>query len=101
MHCEKAEALSLEKTVTPDNPPCFIWTTAEDSCVDPMATVLYTTELLKNKVTVESHIFPYGWHGGSVGDERVYEKADAPLLERTRVWTDMADKFLASLPDRD
>lgn len=101
VHCEKAEALSLEKTVTPDNPPCFIWTTAEDSCVDPMATVLYTTELLKNKVTVESHIFPYGWHGSSVGDERVYEKADAPLFERTRVWTDMADKFLASLPDRD
>lgn len=100
MNALEVQALSLEKTVTPDNPPCFIWTTAEDTCVDPMATVLYTTALLKNKVTVESHIFPYGWHGGSVCDERVYGKEQAAVFARPRVWTDMAAKFLASLPDR-
>ena len=98
MNAPEVQALSLEKSVTPSNPPCFIWTTAEDTCVDPMATVLYTTALLKNKVNVESHIFPYGWHGSSVGDERVYEKEQAKVFERSRVWTDLAAKFLESLP---
>ena len=98
MNAPEAQALSLEKTVTPDNPPCFIWTTAEDTCVDPMATVMYTTALLKNKVTVESHIFPYGWHGSSVGDERVFTAEQATNFVRVREWTDLAAKFLESLP---
>lgn len=98
MNAPEAQALSLEKTVTPDNPPCFIWTTAEDTCVDPMATVMYTTALLKNKVTVESHIFPYGWHGSSVGDERVFTAEQATHFVRVREWTDLAAKFLESLP---
>ncbi len=98
MNAPEVQALSLEKTVTPDNPPCFIWTTAEDTCVDPMATVMYTTALLKNKVTVESHIFPYGWHGSSVGDERVFTAEQAANFVRSRVWTDLAAKFLESLP---
>lgn len=98
MNAPEAQALSLEKTVTPDNPPCFIWTTAEDTCVDPMATVMYTTALIKNKVTVESHIFPYGWHGSSVGDERVFTAEQATNFVRVREWTDLAAKFLESLP---
>ena len=98
MNAPEAQALSLEKTVTPDNPPCFIWTTAEDTCVDPMASVMYTTALLKNKVTVESHIFPYGWHGSSVGDERVFTAEQATNFVRVREWTDLAAKFLESLP---
>lgn len=98
MNAPEVQALSLEKTVTPDNPPCFIWTTAEDTCVDPMATVMYTTALLKNKVTVESHIFPYGWHGSSVGDERVFTAEQATHFVRVREWTDLAAKFLESLP---
>lgn len=98
MNAPEVQALSLEKTVTPDNPPCFIWTTAEDTCVDPMATVMYTTALIKNKVTVESHIFPYGWHGSSVGDERVFTAEQATNFVRVREWTDLAAKFLESLP---
>ena len=98
MNAPEVQALSLEKTVTSDNPPCFIWTTAEDTCVDPMATVMYTTALIKNKVTVESHIFPYGWHGSSVGDERVFTAEQATHFVRVREWTDLAAKFLESLP---
>lgn len=97
MNAPEVQALSLEKTVTPDNPPCFIWTTAEDTCVDPMATVMYTTALIKNKVTVESHIFPYGWHGASVGDERAFTAEQATHFVRVREWTDLAAKFLESL----
>ena len=98
MNAPEVQALSLEKTVTPDNPPCFIWTTAEDTCVDPMATVMYTTALIKNKGPAESHIFPYGWHGASVGDERAFTAEQATHFVRVREWTDLAAKFLESLP---
>ncbi len=100
MNLPQVQALSLDKSVTSNNPPCFIWTTAEDSCVDPMATIDYTTALLKNKVIVESHIFPYGWHGGSVADERVLTADQVNIFSRVKVWTELAAQFLASLPDR-
>lgn len=98
VHCPEAEALSLEKTVSPLNPPCFIWTTAEDNSVDPMATVLYTSALLKNKVKCECHIFPDGWHGAATCDERTNHADGVKVFERSKCWLDLAADFLQSLP---
>lgn len=98
VNCPEADALSLEKTVTPDNPPCFLWTTAQDNCVNPMATVLYTSALLKNGVTCESHIFPYGWHGASVCDERCNRRDGTEIFKKSKIWLELADEFLKSLP---
>lgn len=91
------DALTLDKLVSPVHPPCFIWTTAEDTCVDPMATARYIAALIKNKIVFESHIFPYGWHGSTLGDERVHSPQDAKVFERSRVWADLADKFMKGL----
>ncbi|MBQ8882528.1 MAG: alpha/beta hydrolase [Clostridia bacterium] len=85
--------LSLEKSVNENNPPTFIWTTATDTCVDPMATVYYTTELLKRKIMVETHIFPDGDHGASVCDERPGINPHQ-LLPEASSWMYFADKFM-------
>ena len=92
----EVQAMSLERSVTPKNPPTFLWTTAGDTCVNPMATVLYTAELLKNKVKVESHIFADGEHGAACCDERT-GLYDYQILPEAKSWTYFADKFLKGL----
>ena len=93
--CEQAEALSLHKSVNNQNPPCFIWATAEDTVVNPMGTIYYTTEYLKLGLKIESHLFPTGRHGGSTCDERTCE--DFGGLAPAQCWIDLADRFLQSL----
>lgn len=44
--------LSIELHVTKDYPPTFIWTTLEDTAVDPISTELMDEAL--NKVNVKS-----------------------------------------------
>ena len=56
-------ATSLERLVTPDSPPFFIWHTAEDDVVPPVHSYLLGQALAANGVAHELHMFPHGGHG--------------------------------------
>lgn len=64
-----AESVSLEKQVTADTPPCFLWHTSDDNCVPVQNSLLYLQALAENGVPFESHIWPHGAHGLSLSDE--------------------------------
>ena len=55
--------LALEKCVSPQTVPSFIWTTAEDACVDPLNSLDYASACSKHKVPFELHVYPQGGHG--------------------------------------
>ena len=55
--------LSCEKNITPDTPPCFIWHTNEDIGVPMENSMLLASELRKNNVPFELHIYEKGRHG--------------------------------------
>lgn len=93
----RCESLSADRLVTDKHPACFIWTTATDDAVDPMATALYTAALIKNKVKFESHIFPSGRHGGGTCDASVLMPEEVPSFGRSHLWIELADEFLKSL----
>lgn len=65
----RADAVSLEKQVTPDAPPCFLWHTSDDNCVPVQNSVLYMGALAAAGVPFEAHIYPHGAHGLSLSDE--------------------------------
>ena len=90
------EKLTLDHTVTEKNPPCFIWSTFEDNCVRPDATLRYMTALYNKGVKSECHIFANGGHGGSTCDGRVYS-GDFSALAPASVWLNLADTFLKTL----
>lgn len=94
---EKANALSVDKLVTPSTPPTFIWTTREDNAVDAMATIRYTNALHENGVIYESHIFPYGWHGAATCDEWTNFENGVTVFKKANAWMDLADEFCKSL----
>lgn len=92
---QRLPSLILHQSVNDKNPPCFIWTTAEDTCVDPTATTLYANALLINKIKCECHIFPTGWHGGATCNRSTNLEYGA--LKKADVWLDLASDFLLSL----
>jgi len=62
-------AVSLEKQVSENTPPCFIWSTSDDKTVPVKNTLLYLAALDEKGIPFESHIFPHGVHGLSLADE--------------------------------
>lgn len=62
-----AEAISVEKRVTPETPPMFVWHTAEDAAVDVCQSLNLGIALKEQGVSFEMHIFPHGPHGLGLG----------------------------------
>ncbi|WP_367295661.1 alpha/beta hydrolase [Levilactobacillus yonginensis] len=59
-------AHEADQLVTSQNPPTFIWTTADDETVPAVNTECYTAALRQNRVSVTSKIYPHGPHGLSL-----------------------------------
>ena len=60
---EAQQHYSLEKFVTAEAVPAFLWHTAEDELVPFQNSLLLAGALAKFKIPVELHVFPYGVHG--------------------------------------
>ena len=67
---ELKELVSIEKQVSGDYPPTFLWHTATDAAVPAMNSLLMAQALAKANVPYELPIFPHGPHGLSLADER-------------------------------
>lgn len=71
---EKAELLkrlNLDKEVTEDTVPAYIWATATDNVVPAVNSLRFATALAEKGVPYELHIYPAGVHGLSTGDDEV------------------------------
>lgn len=89
------ERLSLERRITADSSPAFIWHTVEDEAVPVENSLLYAAACREHGVPFELHIFEKGWHGASVASletETSQERVDA--LAHTRAWIPLALAFL-------
>lgn len=60
---ELVKLLSNELQVTTNTPPCFIWTTFEDTVVPMENTMLFAEALRKNQVPFDLHVYQKGGHG--------------------------------------
>ena len=63
---ELLDRYSLEKHVSPGNPPCFIWQTETDNLVPVKNSYLYADALKAAGVRYEHITFPEGFHGLSI-----------------------------------
>ena len=62
------EYLCLDRRVTRDTPPTFIWSTFEDAAVPCESTLRFASALRKCGVPFEMHIYEKGGHGMATGD---------------------------------
>lgn len=61
--------MSLEKQVTKDTPPTFLWHTATDELVPVENSYLFANACKEKGVTFEQHVFGNGKHGLSLANE--------------------------------
>ena len=77
--------LDLYDAVSPDCPPSFVWTPAEDEVVPPSQSARFAAALEAQGVEVEYHEYPRGEHGLSTVT-RVANADRAALPEEAAAW---------------
>jgi len=82
------ERMSLENSVTPNNPPSFLWHSANDQAVPVANSLLYAQALSAARVPFSLHIYPDARHGIGLG-------RDHPGSART--WTGACQDWLREL----
>lgn len=66
---EDLEYMSLEKQVTENTPPCFLWATATDETVPVENSEMYVRACREKGVPCAFHMFTKGIHGLSLADD--------------------------------
>ena len=65
---EMLEYLCLDKQVSKQTPPTFIWSTFQDTCVPCESTLRFASALEANGIPFEMHIYEKGGHGMATCD---------------------------------
>ena len=87
--------LSLEKQVTENVPPVFMWHTFEDGAVPLENSLLFASALRRAGINFEYHVFPHGGHGYALAT-----KETAAIPERKEIdpqceqWMELCKNWL-------
>ena len=84
---------ALENRVTENTPPTFIWTTAEDSAVPCVSSLILAQALAEKKVPFELHVYQKGYHGLSLAIDETYCK-NADRYDEVGEWFKKSVEFL-------
>jgi len=79
---EAQQKFSLERLVSKDAPPAFLWHTLDDEAVPVENTLIMEAALRRAGVAHEVHLFPHGVHGMSLADLETYDPLRGRLPDR-------------------
>ena len=96
-HDALCDTVSLEKHVTDQTPPTFLWHTWEDASVPVENSLLLAGALRQHGIPCEMHIYQHGGHGMSLSNDQVYPPQEANIRPECRGWIEMAARWLKQL----
>lgn len=89
------DSLSVEKLVTSQSVPAFIWHTMEDNCVPVENSLLLANAYKQAGVPFALHIFEKGWHGLSLVNAETSDENPADLqLRHVGKWLELSLDWL-------
>lgn len=88
------EELSLDKKVSVNTPPTFLWHTNEDVTVDSYNSIAFAMALKKHSIPLELHIYENGWHGLSTVQNYINEGKLNPDIELASNWINLASRWI-------
>lgn len=94
---ELVDEMSLENQVNEDTPKTFLWHTFEDTTVPVENSLLFMQALRKYNSPFESHIYPKGGHGLSLGKELTNGMSGNDIQAEVTTWVDLAKTFVENL----
>lgn len=86
---------SLEKQVTADTPPAFLWHTWTDGGVPVQNSLLFASALAEQGIRAELHIYPRGGHGLSLGN--LLTNTPDSVYPEIQDWITRAAEFVTGL----
>jgi acetyl esterase/lipase len=90
---DQKEELSLEKQVSDDTPPAFVWTTNEDDLVPAENSILLALAMRKKKIPVELHMYMKGGHGLALASELTMGNAGENIEPSCQGWFELAYRW--------
>ena len=92
------EKLSLEKNVTDNVPPVFMWHTFEDGSVHLENSLLFAGALRRAGVSLEYHVFPHGGHGYAMGTKETAIVPDLKEIDpQIPQWIELCHKWIENV----
>lgn len=89
---------SLEKYVSEQTPPCFIFAASDDETVPVENSLKFSLSLTENDVPFEMHIFRSGGHGFSCADDvTVSNEESRAKCREAEYWVNRSAKWLKEL----
>ena len=96
------QKLSVEKNITDNYPPTYLFSTENDTCVPIRNSYELLEELKKHNVPYKADIFPFGWHGGSIYLRGCYQEyvEDNKKAKDNYIWIRHASDFIFDLIEK-
>lgn len=92
-----AEKMSLEKQVTGNTPPAFLWHTYTDQSVPVENSLLFVGALRKAGVPAEFHMYPRGEHGLALADRLTQTNDGRAVQPECTSWVELAHTWVENL----
>ena len=93
---ELSGEMSLEKQVSSDVPPTFLWHTDEDDCAPVENSLMFYAALHRAGVPAEYHVFQKGGHGLGTANELSETRDGYGIQKECQCWTALAHAWLKS-----
>ncbi len=94
---QERDVVSLEKHVTADVPPVFMWHTFEDQAVPTENTLLFAKALREAGVPFEYHLFAKGSHGLALATDETAENRAELVVPECAVWPELFAAWYKSM----
>lgn len=91
---ELSEEVSLEKLVTKQTPPVFLWHTFTDPSVPVENALLFASALRKANVPTEFHMYCSGGHGLSLATDLTRDASGGACHEACASWISLVQTWL-------
>lgn len=91
---ELLEKMSLENQVNSDTPKTFLWHTYEDTTVPVENSLLFAWALRRQKIPVELHVYPKGFHGLGLGNRMTCSAEGKEIQPEVTTWISLAGTFI-------
>lgn len=91
---ELGELLSMEKQVTKDTVPVFLWHTYTDDTVPVENSLMFALALKQQKIPLEMHIYPYGPHGLGLASWETHNREGGNIFPHCQGWIDLAASWI-------
>ena len=91
---DERNALSIERCITPETPPAFIWHTSGDKGVPINGSLKLASAYYDAGIPVELHIYPHGPHGIALATEYTANGKEEFIQPRAEAWLGEALKWM-------